>query len=288
MDAATLSTAITLEEMRQLVGGWRENKERVAFVPTMGALHEGHLSLVDEAKNSADRVVVSIFVNPAQFGPQEDFAKYPRTLNDDVDALKSKQVDALYLPNAASIYPEGFATYIETPEMAKVLCGAKRPTHFRGVLTVVLKLFHMVEPDVAVFGKKDYQQLTLIKQMARDLNLRVQIKGGDIIREPDGLAMSSRNRYLTPEQREQAAGLNQSLEMARVAFQNGERDIPALIGLYQQNLEKFPGVVGEYAEIRRQHDLADFGDGKVDANSVFCIAAAVGDTRLIDNVEMDV
>jgi pantoate--beta-alanine ligase len=190
----TPMTLISLSELTDVRNGWEREGAKVVFVPTMGALHEGHMQLVRVARQHGSRVIVSIFVNPTQFGPNEDFAKYPRTLAADLELLAKEKVDAVFLPNAMSMYPDGFQTYVINKTMAKGLCGAVRPGHFEGVLTVVLKLFNLVRPHTAIFGKKDYQQWRLIERMVKDLHLPVMVLGQDTVRESDGLAMSSRNR----------------------------------------------------------------------------------------------
>jgi pantoate--beta-alanine ligase len=264
---------------------WARAGETVAFVPTMGALHAGHLSLVKQAKDAARRVVVSIFVNPIQFGPSEDFAKYPRTLTQDVELMAPLAVDGVFLPSAATMYPDGFQTYVTNRTMSQGLCGASRPGHFDGVLTVVLKLLNIVAPDVAIFGKKDYQQWRLIEQMARDLALPTTITGGAIVREADGLAMSSRNRYLSDSDRQLAARLNKGLHAARDKYKAGVKQSAELIAAFQQ-VAVVNGVALEYAEVRRQADLQPFA-GEIDAPPVMLVAAKIGTTRLIDNLELD-
>jgi pantoate--beta-alanine ligase len=279
-------TLITPLELSSVRSEWAEAGARVAFVPTMGALHQGHLSLVKLARAHADRVMVSIFVNPLQFGPTEDFAKYPRTLKGDLELLESQEVEAVFLPNAAGMYPDGFQTYVRNKQMAETLDGLSRPGHFEGVLTVVLKLFMLVSPHVAIFGKKDYQQWRLIECMARDLCLPLEIIGGDTLREADGLAMSSRNRYLTDTERPLATKLYQGLTAAKSAFKAGSRDPQNLVSAFKRVVDGVQGLALEYAELRRQRDLTPFS-GKVDAPCVLLCAARLGTTRLIDNLELD-
>lgn len=251
----------------------------------MGALHEGHLSLALAARTLADRVVVSVFVNPLQFGPSEDFSRYPRTLKADLDLLVPIGVDAVFVPNAAMMYPEGFQTTLHNSGMADDLDGRVRKGHFDGVLTVVLKLFNLVQPDVALFGKKDYQQWRLIERMVADLNLPVEVRGAETMREPDGLAMSSRNRYLSDTERPIAVRLSMGLKAARDLFKGGERSPAALIQAFDKVAGHTQGLALEYCEVRRQADLAPF-DAKVDVPAVMLVAAKVGTTRLIDNMEM--
>lgn len=287
--ASTPATLIAPADVKALRDDWEKKGERVAFVPTMGALHAGHLSLVERAKTLAQRVVVSIFVNPIQFGPNEDFEKYPRTMRADLDLLAPLGVDAVFLPNSASMYPEGYETYVTNRgEAAKGLCGAARPGHFDGVLTVVLKLFNLVRPHVAIFGKKDYQQWRLIETMARDLCLSVEVLGQDTLREKDGLAMSSRNRYLSPAERMIALRISEGLFAARDVVKGAKG-----IASAEAALEKFRGIAKdgaelklEYVEVRRQRDLALL-TGPIAAPAVMIVAARVGSTRLIDNLELE-
>lgn len=280
-----LETAITNEDMSALRDRWASERVSVAFVPTMGALHAGHISLVEQARSMADRVVASIFVNPTQFGPNEDFSKYPRTLQQDLELLEGK-ADAVFLPTSAGMYPDGYQTYVINRTMSQGLCGASRVNHFEGVLTVVLKLFNIVRPDVAVFGKKDYQQWRLIETMAHDLNLRVRVIGGETVREPDGLALSSRNRYLSATERRTATRLSAGLFAARQLAAAGEKRPQALLDAFRLTALKDPGIELEYIELRRRKDLEPFA-AKVDAPAVMLVAARVGTTRLIDNLELD-
>src|SRR5512146_326278 len=202
--ASSIATARTVKDLRAQVAKWRQAGENVALVPTMGALHAGHLSLIAVAKAHAKRIVASIFVNPTQFGPKEDFKRYPRDEAGDLAKLAQAGVDLVFIPNAAEMYPPGFSTKVSLPSLTEDLCGAARPNHFEGVATVVTKLLLQCAPDVAVFGEKDYQQLLVIRRLVRDLNIPVEIVGGPIVREEDGLALSSRNVYLSPEQRKTA------------------------------------------------------------------------------------
>lgn len=281
-----MQTLITLEEVRSLRQQWTKENHKVAFVPTMGALHDGHLSLMLQARKLADVVIASIFVNPKQFGPSEDFSKYPRTLQDDTTKLNRVGVDAVFLPNAADIYPEGFQTMVTNREMANALCGLSRPGHFDGVLTVVAKLFNLVQPHISLFGKKDYQQWRLIETMVRDLGMSVEVVGCDITREPDGLAMSSRNRYLTPEQREQASAIYRALTATKSLRTQGEKAIERLLAQFKNELAKTPALQLEYAEIREKFTLRG-PPFQLDKPSVLLVAAKIGATRLIDNIELD-
>ncbi len=275
-------TIITSEELRELRAQWKGLK--VVFVPTMGALHEGHISLVEKARSLGDKVIVSIFVNPKQFGPKEDFATYPRTLAEDVEKLNAANVDAVFLPNASEIYPEGFQTYVVNDNMSLGLCGATRENHFRGVLTVVLKLFNLVKPDAALFGKKDYQQWRLIERMARDLSLDVAVLGEAIVREKDGLAMSSRNRRLTPEERRVAPQIYKGLEKANQQYVLGERNRDKLIASFEQHLAAFKEFSLEYVEIRQQDALQEAE--QLEVPCVMLVAVRLGGVRLIDNLEL--
>lgn len=257
---------------------------RIGFVPTMGYLHEGHLALVDEAERRADVVVLSIFVNPLQFGPSEDLARYPRDLPRDRALASGRGVDALFVPSAAAMYPEGSEVRIAPGAAAERWEGAARPGHFAGVLTVVAKLFHLVEPDLACFGRKDVQQLTLVRQMARDLDWPVDIVSVPTVREPDGLALSSRNSYLGPEKRGQAVVLSRALESAHQGWCEGETQASAIEERMRQELRTEPQVAVEYIAIVEPEALAPVTT--VDARTVVAIAGRVGGTRLIDNIDI--
>ena len=256
--------------------------ERIAFVPTMGALHEGHLSLVDEAKRRGDLVVMSIFVNPLQFGPGEDYERYPRTLEEDARLAKERGVDILFTPPHDGIYAAPPVITVNPGALAKEWEGSGRPGHFQGVLTVVAKLFHIVEPDVAVFGQKDLQQAGIVRAMVRDLNFPVEVVLCPIVREPDGLAMSSRNRYLSPRDREVGLLLSKALFAIRDAFTRGERRASALEAIGWRKLERVPGLTPRYlaavsTETFQRVNLVTAGDAAVGA-------IRAGDTRLIDNI----
>jgi len=273
----------TISEMRHVMAGARAKGKSVAFVPTMGALHEGHLTLVDEAKAVADLVVMSIFVNPIQFGPSEDFARYPRTLDDDSAVAKKRGVDYLFTPTKEEIYPENVPVVIVHPgSVGKEWEGAVRPHHFEGVLTVVAKLFNIVMPDVAVFGQKDLQQAAAIKAMVRDLNFPVGILVVPTVREADGLAMSSRNRYLSPRDRELGLILSRALFAMRDAFGRGERRASALEAIGWRMLDRVVGLTPRYlaavnADTFQRVDNVRHGDAAVGA-------IRVGETKLIDNI----
>lgn len=254
---------------------------RVALVPTMGALHEGHLVLVDEARRHADRVVVSVFVNPMQFNRRDDFDKYPRVLDDDLAACGTRAVDAVYAPTAAAMYPEGFNSGVEVAKLTEPLCGAGRPGHFRGVTTVVTKLFHAVRPDVAVFGEKDFQQLAVIRRMTADLDFGIEIVGVPTVREPDGLALSSRNRLLSPAGREAAVCVPRSLDGATAAVEAGRRSAAAVLDAVHAVIAAEPMARVEYAELRDPATLDEVMD--VEAPTLLALAVWVDGVRLIDN-----
>jgi pantoate--beta-alanine ligase len=270
-------------ELRAIVSAWRRAGERIAFVPTMGNLHAGHGSLVGRASELADRVIVSIFVNPLQFGPNEDFAAYPRTPEEDRRILESLDVDLLFAPEVADIYPRGqeSTARVHVPVIEDILCGAFRPGHFMGVATVVTKLLNIVQPDVAVFGEKDYQQLLIIRRATLDLCMPIEIVGVPTTREPDGLAMSSRNRYLSAEQRAAAPAIYAQLERARAAIQSGATDLAAIAQSGSEALRQ-AGFRPDYFEIRDAATLAEPGPQSRDL--VVLTAARLGRARLIDNV----
>jgi pantoate--beta-alanine ligase len=251
----------------------------------MGYLHAGHISLLRVAANSGcDAIVASVFVNPAQFSPGEDFEKYPRDEKNDLKVLEKAGVNAVYLPSAEDMYPDGYQTYVETSKVSRGLCGDRRPGHFRGVATVVAKLFLTVKPHVAVFGEKDYQQLAVIRAMTRDLDFGVEIVGAPIIREEDGLAMSSRNVYLNSEQRAAARCLSRGLFRAKALFDNGVRDSETLVSTARREIEAQPLADLEYAEGRDPVTLAPLS-GAVDAITILA-AAKIGPARLIDNITL--
>ncbi|MCG6956721.1 MAG: pantoate--beta-alanine ligase [Gemmatimonadetes bacterium] len=256
-----------------------------ALVPTMGFLHEGHLSLVDRARELADRAVVSIFVNPLQFGPAEDLATYPRDEARDLSLLEARGADLVFVPAIEEMYPSGEPAVTVSPgRLEDRLCGRYRPGHFSGVLTVVAKLFGLVRPDVAVFGRKDFQQAVLIRRMVQDLNLGVRVETGPIVREPDGLAMSSRNAYLSDGERAQAVGLSRALLLALGRFHEGESGATALLEAVKDELARFPLLRLQYAELVDPEGLDSVDPAE--SGSVLALAAFCGTTRLIDNVEL--
>jgi pantoate--beta-alanine ligase len=256
---------------------------RVGFVPTMGALHEGHMSLMAQARGSADVVVASIFVNPLQFGPNEDLSRYPRPIEADIEKLEAAGVDALFLPSVEDMYPQGASTLVEETLVSGPLCGAMRPGHFKGVTTVVLKLFNLVQPHVAVFGQKDAQQCAVIERMVRDLDVPVEIVRGAIVREADGLALSSRNVYLAPEDRAAAPLIHKSLQTVAAAYAAGERDAEKLRGIGLGVLAQSDRIRPQYWDVRDPESLGAITT--VGARGALCaVAAHLGTTRLIDNL----
>jgi pantoate--beta-alanine ligase len=281
-----MRTVGDLRALRACVRAWKQEGRRVGFVPTMGNLHAGHFSLIDLARRQADRVVASVFVNPTQFGPGEDFERYPRTLAEDSVGLVEHNCDLLFAPAVETMYPfgPGHALLIHVPEVGDTLEGAHRPGHFDGVATVVAKLFAMVEPDVAVFGQKDWQQLLVVRRLVRELALPLEIIAGPIVREPDGLAMSSRNRYLDAQQRAHAPALHAALEWMRESFVEGHA-LAAIEGAAKRRLER-AGFVPDYAVVRRAEDLA-VPDGGERSGLMALVAARLGGTRLIDNLFFD-
>jgi pantoate--beta-alanine ligase len=276
----------TIDEMRLAAREAHHAGNRLGFVPTMGALHEGHLSLVRAAKSACDVVAVSIFVNPLQFGPTEDLAKYPRTFERDSGLLEKEAVDILFAPTPAEMYPAEAVTYVTVEGLSEKLCGSSRPGHFRGVTTVVAKLFHIVEPDKAFFGQKDAAQSAIIRRMVEDLNLRIEIVVCPIVREPDGLAMSSRNAYLDPQQRKSALALHRSLMEIKNRFDRGERSAANLIAAGKQLLSQEAGVRLDYLEIVDPSTLDPLA--QLHRPALVAVAAFVGSTRLIDNIVLPV
>ncbi len=271
-----------IEDIRQELLVIRTNAKKIALVPTMGYLHEGHLSLVDVAKVNADVVVMSIFVNPTQFAPNEDLMRYPRDIERDERLARERGVDYIFHPEVAEMYPDPYFTYVVTEQLAKVLCGISRPTHFRGVTTVVAKLFNIIQPDVAVFGQKDAQQAVIIRQMVRDLNFPTQIIVAPIVREPDGLAMSSRNVYLTPEERQQAPIIFKALQAARENVKNGLTDANQVRDQITKMIQTSPLARIDYVEIIDDQTLTPVETVK--PGTFAAVAVYYGKTRLIDNI----
>lgn len=273
-----ISSTITMQQ-RALAA--RADGQRISFVPTMGFLHEGHLSLLKEGRKRGDLLVLSIFVNPTQFGQGEDFEDYPRDLQRDSELANDAGVDIIFAPVASQMYPQNYATYIDVEGITEVLCGASRPGHFRGVTTIVAKLFNLVQPHVALFGNKDFQQLAVIRRMTDDLNMPIEIVGMPIFRESDGLAMSSRNSYLSDDQRQQALVLSQSLATAKRLASVGDIDCQEIIELLITTISAQPDARVDYVKICHQGSLLD--QTVVDADSVLLLAVYIGNTRLIDN-----
>ena len=277
----TARTARTIEELRHIAGSWRKNKSSIGFIPTMGFLHEGHESLIERAAKENDRVVVSIFVNPAQFAPSEDLDCYPRDLERDLKRCAALGVDLVFCPDVEEMYPPGFQTRINVDSLAQGLCGKSRPTHFQGVCTVVSKLFTIVDADRAYFGQKDAQQLAIIRRMAHDLNFRVEVVGCPTVREADGLAKSSRNKHLTPKERESAPALNQALQLAEEAALAGVYDSALLRRIMKKRLSADPLIRIDYLEIVDALSLQPVQE--VSGSTLIAIAAFLGKARLIDN-----
>jgi len=271
----------SVHQMKGYSARARKTNKKIAFVPTMGFLHEGHLSLMREGKKQGDILIVSIFVNPTQFGPSEDFEQYPRDFDRDSRMAESVGVDVLFAPEASEMYPPDHQSFIRVTEVTRGLCGKSRPTHFQGVATVVGMLFNIVRPHVALFGEKDYQQLITIQQMVKDLQMDVEVVGMPIIREVDGLAMSSRNTYLQPEERKAALSLHRSLKRARELIFNGERGAGHLINEMSEVIQIEPLVRMDYIEICDARTLEPVD--RIDRDVVIALAAYVGKVRLIDN-----
>lgn len=274
-----------IAELRDRCEAARRSQQTVGLVPTMGYLHEGHRSLIRAARANHDLVVTTVFVNPLQFGPNEDLAGYPRDLAADTAAAAAEGVDVLFVPSVPEMYPEPTLTTVHVAGLTEGLCGAARPTHFDGVTTVVAKLFSIVGPCAAYFGRKDFQQVAVVRRMVADLDLPVEVVGCPLVREPDGVAMSSRNAYLSPEDRERATGIFASLRCAASAVERGERDPRRVRSLVEAEGARH-GVEFEYVEVRRAADLAPLDT--LDGSVVVAVAAPVGDARLIDNVTMQI
>lgn len=270
------------KEVRTVCDNYRARGERVGLVPTMGALHQGHLSLIDRVRKAgATRVVLTIFVNPTQFGPKEDLTRYPRTFNDDLNACREKGVDLIFAPEDVALYPSGYQTYVEAKEITREFEGRFRPVHFRGVTTIVAKMFNIAGPCLAAFGRKDYQQWRVIETMTRDLNIPVEVVGSPTVREADGLAMSSRNRYLSPEQRRRALTIFHGLASAQNAFAAGERKTLTLEQIVRTSIASSFDAI-DYVSLADPVSLVSCQAATID-RAVILIAAHLGSTRLIDN-----
>jgi pantoate--beta-alanine ligase len=280
-----METATTIAAVRERVRAWRKEGLRVAFVPTMGNLHPGHVSLIEAAREHGDRFIASIFVNPMQFGPNEDFAHYPRTPTQDERMLAEAGCNLMFMPDVAEIYPNGAerATRVDVPGLSRILCGEFRPGHFEGVATIVAKLFHIVEPDVAVFGEKDFQQLTVIRRMVEDLCIPVRVIGAPTVRDADGLAMSSRNQYLTPQERSIAPRIHEILTATAKRLASGDNEFAGLESAGCQALVA-AGFRPDYFAVRQAVDLSA---PKPDTSHLVVLTAArLGKARLIDNVQV--
>ncbi|MCG6533394.1 MAG: pantoate--beta-alanine ligase [Syntrophales bacterium LBB04] len=271
----------SIREMQAFSEFARNSGQKISFVPTMGYFHDGHLSLMREGRQRADCLAISIYVNPTQFGPSEDFEKYPRNFERDKDLADGVGVDVIFYPEDNEMYPELYQTYVNVENVTENLCGMSRPGHFRGVTTVCAKLFNIVKPHCAIFGRKDFQQLVAIKRMVLDLNMDLEIIGMPIVREPDGLAMSSRNVYLRMEEREAALSLSRSLKIAREMYNEGERDVAAILSEVRKNIERHPHTNIDYAKICDTTTLKDIG--LIERESVLALAVKINKTRLIDN-----
>ncbi len=271
----------TIREVKETVNAWKKDGQEIALVPTMGFLHNGHKSLMDRARQENDKVVVSIFVNPIQFGPNEDFATYPRDIEHDITLCESAGVDLIFAPEKEEMYTEGFCSYVGMDVLTEELCGKSRPCHFQGVCTVVSKLFHIVTPDRAYFGQKDAQQLAIIKRMVTDLNMNVTVIGCPIIREEDGLALSSRNTYLSKEERKAALILNKTLNLAEDAAKQGGCDARTIIELMKKNIQTEPLAKIDYVEAVDVLTMKPVEE--LTESTLVAMAVYIGKTRLIDN-----
>ncbi|MFZ5516744.1 MAG: pantoate--beta-alanine ligase [Candidatus Zhuqueibacterota bacterium] len=276
----------SISEMQRLADTLHQDGKIIGLVPTMGYLHEGHLSLVREAKQRCDVAVMSIFVNPTQFSPHEDLEAYPRDMDRDVELAKTVGCDIVFHPQSSEIYPEGYLTYVQVEKITRLLCGKSRPTHFRGVTTIVAKLFNIVKPHIAVFGQKDAQQALVIRRMVDDLNFDIEIVVAPIVRERDGLAMSSRNTYLSAGQRNQAVALSQALFIAKEEIEEGERDSAALKKIIRNRLSQLPEGEIDYIEIVDTGNLRPVK--KLSGEVLVALAVKIGKTRLIDNFIIEV
>ncbi len=274
-------TIQSCKEMQAWAQKTREAGKIIAFVPTMGFLHKGHLALMEEGKKRGDVLVISIFVNPTQFGVGEDYEEYPRDLEGDKKKAEKVGVDVIFAPSVKEMYPPDYQTFVQVEKVTQNLCGISRPTHFRGVTTVVAKLFNIVKPQIAIFGEKDYQQLITIRQMVKDLNFDIEIVGMPIVREDDGLAMSSRNNYLTPKERKAALCLVNSLNQAEKLFQNGEVRTEKLIQEAEKIINAQPLAKIDYIKICHPETLEDIDT--IDSKALMALAVRIGNTRLIDN-----
>jgi len=282
-----LKRATHISELREIIALEKKRGRVIALVPTMGYLHRGHLSLIERAKQTGAFVVLSVFVNPLQFGPNEDYSSYPRDLERDANLIEVAGVDVLFHPSFEEMYPRPMVTYVEVGQLDSVLCGAKRPGHFRGVATIVSKLFHIIQPDLAFFGQKDYQQYLVIQRMVSDLNFPIEICSVPIVREEDGLALSSRNVFLTSEQRQEAKVLSQSLNEAEACLRAGERSARVIENQLGEKITSHSHGIIDYVEVRDAKDLSEVTT--IERSVLIALAVKFGSTRLIDNkvVEVD-
>jgi pantoate--beta-alanine ligase len=267
--------------MQELADKWRRDGHIIACVPTMGFLHQGHIELLRIGRDKADRLIMTIFVNPTQFGPHEDYEKYPRDTEGDLDKARSAGVDAVFMPTVEEMYPDGFQSTVTVNTITRYLCGKSRPVHFAGVTLVVTKLFNITKPHLAIFGEKDYQQLAVIKQMVRDLNMDIEIIGIPTVREQDGLAMSSRNKYLSPEERISALSLKKGLDLAKAMVEDGEKDSATIKNAVKKLILSHPFTAIDYIAICDPKNLTD--RQSVNSPSLLALAVKVGKGRLIDN-----
>jgi pantoate--beta-alanine ligase len=271
-----------IELMQGLSEKWRRDGDIICLVPTMGFLHQGHIELLRVGRENGDRLIMSIFVNPIQFGPQEDYKRYPRDAERDLDKARSCGVDAVFMPTVEEMYPDGFQSTVRVEEITRYLCGRSRPGHFAGVTTVVAKLFNITRPHLAIFGEKDYQQLIVIKRMVKDLSMDIEIIEVPTVREKDGLAISSRNSYLTPEERSSALSLKKGLDLAKAMVAEGEKDPAEIKDAVRELILSHPSTEIDYIAICDPEELTDIGI--IDRPSLFALAVRVGKARLIDNV----
>ena len=276
----------TIEEVRRIVGEWKKIGLTVGFVPTMGYLHEGHASLIDASVRDCDKTVVSVFVNPMQFAPNEDLASYPRDINHDSILCKTHGANLIFNPDPSEMYDEGFSSYVDMSVLTEDLCGLSRPIHFRGVCTVLTKLFNIVNPDNAYFGEKDAQQLAIVKHMVRDLNMNINVIGCQIVREEDGLAKSSRNTYLSPEERKAALVLSKTVFMGKKMVEDGERDVNKILDKMKENINKEPLAKIDYVKIVDALTIKPVE--KIEKPILCAMAVYIGKTRLIDNFSYEI
>lgn len=280
-----MQTIQSVNEMQSFAIGVRSSGRLIGLVPTMGCLHQGHLSLIDIAKEKADKVIVSIFVNPAQFGPSEDFDKYPRAMEADIEKCRERGADVVFNPSVGEMYPQGYSTFVEEERISAGLCGISRPHHFRGVTTVCLKLFNITRPDIAVFGQKDAQQCAIIKKMVADLNIPVEIAVGSTYRDADGIATSSRNAYLTDNQREEALSISKSLRIAKEMVESGTRSVDRIVAEVTHHLSLSRRIRVIYVNVV-DRDTMELAREIIPGKQLLCVAAWADQTRLIDNIEL--